>query len=221
MQDSGGDTFLSVAITMAAVYTGGHQRWLNNPYGSDFAGAGAVPRAGLNAIDPNSGEPFSWNPGRNPRGAGAGALLATSAGLWVGSDTDYIGNYKYLRPKIAFFPLAGGQVPPKAQAPVLPSNVYLGGPLPGSSNSNILYRVNAGGPAIQATDNGPDWADDSANDSPYRNSGSNSATWSPVPNVDSTVPASTPSAIFDSERWSPSDNPPDGLDLPGPGQHPG
>ena len=30
------------------------------------------------------------------------------AGLWVGSDTDYIGNYKYKRPKLAFFPLAGG-----------------------------------------------------------------------------------------------------------------
>ena len=39
--------------------------------------------------------PLAWNPGRNPRGAGAYALLATPQGLYVGSDTNYIGNYQY------------------------------------------------------------------------------------------------------------------------------
>ncbi len=84
---SGQDTIASVAVTGTAVYVGGHQRWLNNSAGFDYAGAGAVPRPGLGALDPASGVPTSWNPGRNPRGSGAASLLATSTGLWVGSDT--------------------------------------------------------------------------------------------------------------------------------------
>jgi hypothetical protein len=99
--DTGGDTIHTVAITGSAVYVGGHQRWLNNPTGNDYAGAGAVPRPGIGALDPRTGVPLSWNPGRNPRGAGAEALLVTSMGLYVGSDTEYIGNYKYYRSGLA------------------------------------------------------------------------------------------------------------------------
>ena len=36
------------------------------------------------------------------------AIYASPTGLWVGMDTDYIGNYKYKRPKLAYFPLEGG-----------------------------------------------------------------------------------------------------------------
>jgi hypothetical protein len=124
---SGKDTLASVAVTSTAVYVGGHQRWLNNPRGSDFAGPGAVPRPGLGALDPASGVPLSWNPGRNPRGVGAAALLATSTGLWVGSDTDRIGNYKYFRGRIAYFPLAGGVGAPGVATGQLPGDVYLAG----------------------------------------------------------------------------------------------
>ena len=108
--ESGGDTLLSVAATGAAVYIGGHQRWMNNPDGRDGARSGAVPRPGLVGLDPQSGIPVSWNPGRNPRGVGAGALLATSAGLWIGSDTEYIGNFQHRRPRIAFFPVEISQL---------------------------------------------------------------------------------------------------------------
>ena len=101
---TGQDTIESVAVTGTAVYVGGHQRWMNNPNGFDYAGAGAVPRPGLAALDPISGVPLAWNPGRNPRGIGATALLATSTGLWVGSDTTYIGNYQYYRGRIALLP---------------------------------------------------------------------------------------------------------------------
>ncbi|HEY7103552.1 MAG TPA: PKD domain-containing protein [Mycobacteriales bacterium] len=191
---AGGDTVLSIAITGTAVYAGGHMRWMNNPNASDFAGRGSVPRPGLVALDPANGMPLSWNPGRNPRGAGAYSLLATAQGLYVGSDTDFIGNRKYFRGKIAFFPLAPGAVPASTAVQALPGGAYLGGAQNGATN--VLYRANAGGGAIQSTDAGPDWSDGSANVS-----GGNTAGWSPVPAVDATVPASTPRSIFDSERW--------------------
>ena len=193
---AGGDTVLSIAITGTVVYAGGHMRWMNNPDASDFAGGGAVPRPGLVALDPANGMPLSWNPGRNPRGAGAYSLLATAQGLYVGSDTDFIGNRRYFRGKIAFFPLASGAAPASTAVQALPGGAYLGGSRNGASN--VLYRVNAGGGAIQSTDAGPDWADGSGSADV---SGGNNAGWSPVPNVDATVPASTPRSIFDSERW--------------------
>jgi PKD repeat protein len=105
---TGTDSMYSVAVTSSAVYVGGHFRWLNNPYGQDNAKAGAVPRPGLAALDPANGVPMSWNPGRNPRGHGAEAIYVTKAGVWVGSDTDYVGNYQYKRQKLDFFPYAGG-----------------------------------------------------------------------------------------------------------------
>jgi PKD repeat protein len=130
---TGNDTFLSVAITGTAVYVGGHQRWVNNTKGSDQPGEGAVPRPGIVAFDPLNGLPLTWNPGRSPRGAGAYALLATSDGLYVGSDTDYIGPGKYLHRKIAFFPLAGGYRLAANSAGSVPGDVYLLGS--GSSSS--------------------------------------------------------------------------------------
>jgi len=125
--DTGGDTLFSVAVTGAAVYVGGHQRWLNNPLAGDKAGPGAVPRPGIAALDPRNGVPLSWNPGRNPRGIGAEALLATSTGLYVGMDTDYFGNRQYLRKKLGFFPLAGGTPQAAQDTRALPANLYLAG----------------------------------------------------------------------------------------------
>ncbi len=105
---TGTDSVYSVAVTSDAVYIGGHYRWLNNPYGQDNPQRGAVPRPGLAALNPVNGVPLSWNPGRNPRGHGAEEIYATAAGIWVGSDTDWIGNFAYKRGKLAFFPFAGG-----------------------------------------------------------------------------------------------------------------
>ena len=122
---TGNDTFLSVAVTGTAVYVGGHERWVNNSTGSDSAKEGAVPRPGIVAFDPTNGMPLAWNPGRNPRGAGAYSLLATSDGLYVGSDQDYIGNHLYHHMKIAFFPLAGGETLASNASGSLPGTVYL------------------------------------------------------------------------------------------------
>lgn len=83
---TGGDTLHSVAVTGAAVYVQGHQRWLDNPLGNEAGpGPGAVEREGIGAIDPESGDALPWNPGKT-RGVGGKDMLATSTGLWVGSD---------------------------------------------------------------------------------------------------------------------------------------
>jgi hypothetical protein len=100
---SGGDSLLSVAVTPAAVYTGGHQRWMNNAKGHNSPGPGSVPREGIAALSPTTGLALPWNPGRT-RGHGAAALMVTSQGLWVGSDTDTLAGQYHA--KIGLFPAA-------------------------------------------------------------------------------------------------------------------
>ena len=99
---TGGDTLHSVAISGAAVYVQGHQRWLDNPLGRDSAGPGAVSREGIGAIDPVDGDALAWNPGKS-RDVGGKDLLVTATGLWVGSDgSRFDGKYRH---GIAFCPL--------------------------------------------------------------------------------------------------------------------
>ena len=88
---TGGDTLHSVVVTGAAVYVQGHPRWLNNPYGLETPGPGAVERKGIAAINPSTGLASSWNPGKT-RGIGGMDLYATPQGLWVPSDTEQIGG---------------------------------------------------------------------------------------------------------------------------------
>lgn len=119
---TGGDSLTQVAATGAAVYVGGHQRYLNNPFAGDTAGAGAVSRMGIAALDPQNGLPYTWNPGRYPRGSGVWAFLGTADGLWVGSDTDYV-DFAY-HPRLAFLPAAGGKTVPAADPGSLPGDLY-------------------------------------------------------------------------------------------------
>lgn len=99
---TGGDSLYSVAVTGAAVYVGGHQRWMSNPRGCDYAGSGAVPRRGIAALSPRTGKPLRWNPGR-ARGVGVQDLVGSKRGLYVGSDTTELGGEYHAR--IGFFPL--------------------------------------------------------------------------------------------------------------------
>ncbi|MGH8975039.1 MAG: hypothetical protein ACRD0C_17785, partial [Acidimicrobiia bacterium] len=119
---TGGDTLTAVAVTDGVVYVGGHQRWLNNPPGvNGTAGPGSLVREGLAALDPRSGLPLAWNPGRE-RGEGVWSLVTTPQGLWVGSDTDRLGGAYH--GKLAFLPLAGGSAAPTTSAGTLPADVY-------------------------------------------------------------------------------------------------
>ena len=105
VQRTGGDSLYAVAVTGAAVYVGGHQRYLDNPSGSDAKGPGpgAVSRVGIGAVSPTTGKALSWNPTRT-RGVGVRSFAVTSNGLIVGSDTDQLGREYHGR--VGMFPLS-------------------------------------------------------------------------------------------------------------------
>ena len=104
VQRTGGDSLYAVAVTGSAVYVGGHQRYLDNPYGSDAngPGPGAVKRVGIGALNPSTGRALAWNPTRK-RGVGVRAFQVVPQGLIVGSDTDELG--KEYHGRIGMFPI--------------------------------------------------------------------------------------------------------------------
>ncbi|WGX96053.1 hypothetical protein [Nocardioides sp. L-11A] len=152
---TGGDTVQAVEVTPAAVYVGGHQRWFNNPFGSNTPGPGTVAREGIAALSPVNGLPFTWNPGRS-KGIGVGDLLATGAGLWVGSDTDRIGHDQ-LRSRIALLPAAGAAYPALA-TPRRAATLYLA---QGSDLTRRTHRGTRVGPPATVSagtqEGSPDW----------------------------------------------------------------
>ena len=101
VSDTGGDTLWAAHVTSAAVYVGGHQRWMNNSepgpavwdasLNGDDAGPGSVRRWGIAALDPLTGVPLSWDPEREPRGRGAEAITSDGPYLYVGQDTRNFG----------------------------------------------------------------------------------------------------------------------------------
>jgi len=196
---TGGDTLLSAKITKGAIYIGGHQRWFNNPWAGDAAGPGAVARSGIGALDPVNGLPLSWNPGRT-RGVGAGALLSTPDGLWVGSDTERLGGEYHGR--LGFFPAAGGKTLNTPKAATVPGRLSQAQAYGGTPPTHILHRINAGGPRLLSRDGGPDWGGDTAAAPDKRHStGSSVSAFGLVPTLNPSVPASTPPDVFSSERY--------------------
>ena len=90
---TGGDTLHGVEVTGAAIYVSGHSRWLDNPFGVDSAGPGAVVRPGGGSIDPVTGKANDWDPVQRHRTGGYN-FLATDAGLWHVSDGQrFAGRY--------------------------------------------------------------------------------------------------------------------------------
>jgi hypothetical protein len=146
---TGGDTLTRVTITTAAVYIGGHQRWMNNPYASDSKGPGAVVRPGLAALDPRNGVPYTWNPTR-ARGYGVFDFTVTANGLWLGHDTNQV--HAEVHKRLAYFPLAGGTTLPPEVTGTLPGNAYL----LGVSNGNTVTRRGFNGTSVTSTSSVPD-----------------------------------------------------------------
>jgi hypothetical protein len=92
---TGGDTLHSVIDTGAAVYVQGHSRWLDNPYGRDSAGPGAVERFGGGAIGPVTGMALAWDPVM-PQRKGGYQMFANGQGVWFATDGRSFGG-KYQR----------------------------------------------------------------------------------------------------------------------------
>jgi len=69
------------------------------------------------------------------------------------------------------------------------------------SGATSLYRVNAGGPTVTALDGGLDWAADNTSSSPYYATGTGTTANDPSAALDSTIPAGTPLALFDTQRY--------------------
>jgi hypothetical protein len=158
---TGQDTLWSVAMTPAAIYLGGHERWLNNPSGHNLAGPGAVARPGIAAVDPATGLPLAWNPGRHPRGIGAKALFVSPTGLWVGADQEYYGltaqgkTGAYHTGRLAYFPLATGTNVNAPTPTALPATIYT------ASGKNLVahsYNGTSVGAGTTLTATGLDWS---------------------------------------------------------------
>ena len=215
---TGGDTTWSVLSTGEAIYVGGHMRWENNPFASDAQGPGAVPRVGTAALDPLNGLPLAWTATREPRREGVFKLLATSGGVWFGSDSCCISGERHER--LAWMPIAGGTPVPAASVFHLPNELWKL-PVNGCSSvdASILYRVNAAGGSIPSLDCGMDWQADDQTTNPLRNTGSNGASYAAIGSIDGTVPATTPSTIFSTERWDPNTAPEMSWSFPAPAGH--
>ncbi|ETW95835.1 MAG: hypothetical protein ETSY1_28965 [Candidatus Entotheonella factor] len=67
----------------------------------------------------------------------------------------------------------------------------------------ILYRINAGGPRIDSVDRGPDWLPDDG----FYSGGTRIVTGRTIRGLDSSVPSTTPRAVFETERFNPPDTP--------------
>ena len=154
---TGGDTTWTVEVTDNVIYTGGHMRWQNNPSAGDTAGQGAVSREGIAALNPVNGMPYSWNPTR-ARGVGIQDMLATSDGLYVGSDTELLGHTagNTYHARIAYLPLASGNKLPQLQSNSLPTDLYKVASGASQLQKRSSFTGTTSGAATNVA-NGPGW----------------------------------------------------------------
>ena len=146
--------------------------------------------------------------------------MTTSAGLWVGHDT----NRPARRPASGSPSSRRGwhHAAGREHRHACPDDVYLLGQPAGVTSGHWVARVNAAGPTLLATDNGPDWAADTGDQPLERTTtaNTNAADWGNLPITrGANLPASTPTGLFSTERWSPSDSPNMQWDFPAPAGH--
>lgn len=155
---TGGDTFWAVEVTGPVAYVGGHFRWMNNPYtpSGGTAGAGAIAREGLAALDTRNGMPFTWNPGRT-RGIGVFDFLVTPNELWAGSDTAVWSGER--RDRLAAFPFADGAALPADKLGQLPGDVVQLDPdSTAGVDAKSRYLTGTGAPVTTSLTNAEDWS---------------------------------------------------------------
>ena len=111
---------------------GGHQRWGTTiPPSGDRKGVGALDRMGIAALDPASGVPLSWNPGRD-RGLVVWRITPTAQGLYVLNDSLNFGGEYHAR--FTYLLTVGGTAPVRGIQHALPTNlVYTGTTIAGGS----------------------------------------------------------------------------------------
>ncbi|MBE7163436.1 MAG: hypothetical protein INR72_19525, partial [Williamsia herbipolensis] len=78
---------------------------------------------------------------------------------YVGSDTNWIGNKKYLRKRIAFFPVKGGSKPASTATATLPADLYLAGPTTDPTALQLRYFDGSTvGESVTDTSTNVDWS---------------------------------------------------------------
>jgi hypothetical protein len=139
---TGGDSTYSVQVTGGVVYAGGHNRWLNNECGNNFAcEANSVLVMGFAAIDANTGLAVPWFHPMTTRGQGVMSLTAFPAGQFTGSNGGVLlgddvtpngaGQYHSFN---AMFPLTSTASSPTFGS--IPSGIFRTGRLGGSDESS-------------------------------------------------------------------------------------
>jgi hypothetical protein len=89
---TGCDSYYSVAADGNSVYSGGHERFAENPDACNSLGRGGVKDYGLQGFDPDTGK-LDVNPGGTPMYSmarnNADDMLLTKAGLWIASSNRF------------------------------------------------------------------------------------------------------------------------------------
>ena len=212
--NSGGDTLWGVGISDAAVFVGGHNRWMNNPTGTDNARAGCRSPPGPVRARPHDRRAAQVEPGAQPARRGGLRRLP--------DRRRHLPRQRHRLDRRPPLPAAAHRVLPLQRG--LQHRLDQGRLAArqrlrrvARPTTNVLYRVNAGGALIAATDGGPDWAaDTTAAPSPYHNTGSTVANQTALTAANLVnVPATHAAGIWTQERNDPTGGTRDAVGLPG------